>query len=74
MFIGALVMQILGIISNIYFLLPAYGMHLEGKALMNYIFVGLIPFNGIKALICCIATYLLYKRVSRVIFNVNSKF
>lgn len=74
MFIGAVVMQILGIISNVYFLLPAYGMHLEGTALINYIFVGLVPFNGVKALIVCIATYLLYKRVSRAIFNVDSKF
>ena len=41
---------------------------------MNYIFLGLIPFNGAKALIVCIATYLLYKRVSRAIFNVDSNF
>ncbi|MCI9303329.1 ECF transporter S component [Clostridium sp.] len=74
MVIGALVMQILGIISNVYFLLPAFGMKLEGTELMNYIFLGLIPFNGVKALIVCIATYLLYKRVSRAIFNVDSNF
>ena len=74
MIIGALVMQILGIVSNAYFLLPAYGMNLEGSALMNYIFLGLIPFNGVKALVVCLATYLLYKRVSRAIFNVDSKF
>lgn len=74
MIIGALVMQILGIISNVYFLLPAFGMNLEGAELMNYIFLGLIPFNGVKAVIVCIATYLLYKRVSRAIFNVDSNF
>lgn len=74
MVIGALVMQILGIVSNVYFLLPAYGMNLEGAALMNYIFLGLVPFNGVKALIVCLATYLLYKRVSRAIFNVDSRF
>lgn len=74
MVIGALVMQILGIISNVYFLLPAFGMKLEGTELMNYIFLGLIPFNWAKALIVCIATYLLYKRVSRAIFNVDSNF
>ena len=31
---------------------------------MNYIFVGLVPFNGIKALMCCIAvsyTHLQYQ-------------
>ena len=49
-------------------------MNLEGAALLNYIFLGLVPFNGVKALIVCIATYLLYKRVSRAIFKVDSKF
>ena len=49
-------------------------MHLEGTAVIKYIFAGLIPFNGVKALIVCIATYLLYKRVSRAIFNVDNKF
>ena len=49
-------------------------MQLEGTALINYIFVGLRTFNGVKALIVCIATYVLYKRVSRAIFNVDSKF
>lgn len=74
MVIGALVMQVLGIVANAFFLLPAYGMNLEGVALLNYIFLGLVPFNGVKALIVCIATYLLYKRVSRAIFKVDSKF
>ena len=74
MVIGALVMQVLGIVANAFFLLPAYGMNLEGAALLNYIFLGLVPFNGVKALIVCIATYLLYKRVSRAIFKVDSKF
>ena len=69
MVIGALVMQVLGIVANAFFLLPAYGMNLEGAALLNYIFLGLVPFNGVKALIVCIATYLLYKRVSRAIFE-----
>ena len=49
-------------------------MEFEGAALINYIFCRIIPFNGVKALIVCIATYLLYKRVSRAIFKVDSKF
>lgn len=71
---GALVMQIAGVLANIYILLPLFGMKLEGAELANYIFLGVVPFNGIKAAIVSITTYLLYKKVSRVIFNVDSKF
>ena len=74
MVLGALVMQVSGIISNVYFLLPAYGMHLEGSALVNYILLGLVPFNGVKAFIVSIGTYLLYKRVSVAIFKVDHHF
>ena len=74
MVLGALVMQVLGIISNVYFLLPAYGMKLEGVALTNYVFLGIVPFNLVKALIVSVATYLLYKKLSVSIFKVDSKF
>ncbi|MEN8079023.1 ECF transporter S component [Clostridioides difficile] len=71
---GAAVMQIGGILANIYILLPLFGMKMEGAELMTYVFGGLVPFNGIKALIVCVVTYLLYKRVSLAIFKVDSKF
>lgn len=74
MIIGALVMQIAGILANIYILLPLFGMKMEGAELANYIFLGIVPFNAIKALIVSVITYLLYKKVSRAIFNVDSKF
>ncbi|WP_195986289.1 ECF transporter S component [Clostridium sp. D53t1_180928_C8] len=71
---GALVMQIAGILANIYILLPLYGMKMEGATLANYVFLGVVPFNAVKALIVSVITYLLYKKVSRVIFKVDSKF
>lgn len=74
MFSGAVVMQIAGILANIYILLPLYGMQMEGAALENYVFLGIVPFNAVKALMVSVITYLLYKKVSRVIFKVDSKF
>lgn len=74
MVIGALVMQVAGVFANIYILLPLFNMHLEGAELMTYIFAGLVPFNGIKALLVSIGTYLLYKRVSVAIFKVDHNF
>lgn len=74
MFSGALVMQIAGILANIYILLPLYGMQMEGAALANYVFLGIVPFNAVKALMVSVITYLLYKKVSRMIFKVDSKF
>ena len=67
-------MEVLGIIANVYFLLPAYGMQMSPAELSQYLLVGLLPFNGIKALIVGIITYILYKKVSLAIFKVDSKF
>ena len=74
MIVGALVMQVAGVFANIYILLPLFNMHLEGAELMAYIFGGLVPFNGVKALLVSIGTYLLYKRVSVAIFKVDHNF
>lgn len=74
MLVGTICMEILGIISNVYFLLPAYGMHMDTAQALQYITVGLIPFNGIKCLMVSILTYLLYKKVSVSIFKVESNF
>ena len=67
-------MQVLGILANIYLLLPAYGMQMEPAQLSQYVIIGLLPFNGVKALIVGVITYLLYKKVSLAIFKVDSKF
>ena len=74
MIVGGIIMEILGILANIYLLLPAYGMQMEPAQLSQYVIIGLLPFNGVKALIVGVITYLLYKKVSIAIFKVDSKF
>ena len=74
MVIGTIVMEVAGILANIYILLPMYGMKMTTEELMKYVTVGLIPFNGLKALMVNILTYLLYKRVSVSIFKAEPNF
>ena len=74
MFLGAISIEIVGILANVYFLLPAYGMHMSQAELIKYVTVGLLPLNGAKAMIVSIITYFLYKRVSVSIFKVESNF
>lgn len=74
MVVGGIVMELLGIVSNIYLLLPAYGIRMNPAELKQYVTVGILPFNGVKALIVGIITYVLYKKVSLAIFKVDSKF
>ena len=74
MVIGAIVMELAGILANIYILLPLYGMQMTPEELIKYVTVGLLPFNGIKALMVNVLTYLLYKRVSVSIFKAEANF
>lgn len=74
MALGAISIEIVGILANVYFLLPAYGMHMSQAELIKYVTVGLLPLNGAKAMIVSIITYFLYKRVSVSIFKVESNF
>lgn len=69
MTVGILVMEVVGIVANVYFLLPAYGMQMSPADLMQYVTVGLLPFNGIKGILISIATYMLYKKLSVTVFN-----
>lgn len=69
MIVGILVMSIVGIIANVYFLLPAYGMQMNPAELTQYVTVGLLPFNGIKGILISVATYLMYKKLSVAVFN-----
>ncbi|MGL5245216.1 MAG: ECF transporter S component [Sarcina sp.] len=71
MVIGTVVMEVVGIIANVYFLLPAYGMQMASAELTQYVTVGLIPFNGIKGILVSLITYLLYKKLSVAIFKVE---
>lgn len=71
MVLGVLCIEVVGILANIYLLLPAYGMAMSKAELMQYVTVGLIPFNGIKSILVCGITYALYKKVSVSIFKVE---
>jgi len=74
MIIGAVCIQIVGILSNIYILLPAYNMPMNHDLLMKYITFGLFPINGIKAIATSVLTYILYKRLSVSIFKAEPNF
>lgn len=71
MVLGVLCIEVVGILANVYLLLPAYGMAMSKAELMQYVTVGLIPFNGIKSILVCGMTYALYKKVSVSIFKVE---
>ncbi|MPM14419.1 Riboflavin transporter RibU [bioreactor metagenome] len=74
MILGTLSIEIIGILANVYLLLPAFGMSMVKDELIQYVTVGLLPFNGVKAILVCAITYILYKRVSVAIFKVDSNF
>ena len=74
MIVGSLTMQVIGIIANVFFLIPAYGMQMSTSESIYYVTAGLLPFNGIKAVIVSYVTYILYKKVSVKIFHVDHKF
>lgn len=71
MAIGILSIEVIGVLANVYLLLPAFGMQMAGKELMEYILVGLIPFNGLKGILVAFTTYILYKKLSVSIFKVE---
>ena len=71
MVLGVLCIEVVGILANVYLLLPAYGMAMSKTELMQYVTVGLIPFNGIKSILVCGITYALYKKVYVSIFKVE---
>ncbi|EGT3615292.1 ECF transporter S component [Clostridium perfringens] len=71
MIVGILAIEGVGILANVYLLLPAYGMAMSKAELMQYVTVGLIPFNGIKAILVCGITYVLYKKLSVSVFKVE---
>lgn len=74
MIIGGIFMEVAGIIANVYFLLPVFGMNMSGAELTTYVLAGLIPFNGIKAVLVSSITYILYKKVSVAVFKAEPNF
>lgn len=73
MVVGGIFMEVMGIVGNIYFLLPAYGMKMPADMLQNYIWA-LLAFNGLKAIMVSVLTYIVYKKVSVSIFNAEPNF
>ena len=74
MILGAVCMEVVAIIANVYFLLPAYGMQMSPAESMKYVIMALLPFNGIKSILVSVLTYALYKRVSVSIFKAEPNF
>ena len=74
MIVGIVVVNIVAIISNIYLLLPAYGMKMTGSDATKYILMGLLPVNTIKSVSVSILTYILYKKISVIVFIVDNRF
>ncbi len=74
MVVGLLIMEVAGILANVYILLPLYGMQMSPEELAKYVTVGLLPFNGVKAAMVNVLTYFLYKRVSVSIFKGEPNF
>lgn len=72
MVVGFISVQVIGILANLYLILPAYGMVMNKAEMLQYVTVGLLPFNGIKAILVFVVTYVLYKRVSKAIFKVDA--
>ena len=74
MVVGTLFMEVAAILANLFILLPAYGMPMEGAAALKYVVGGLLPLNSIKAISVSILTYIIYKKVSVTIFKVDANF
>ena len=74
MLVGTLVMEVAGIFGNIYIMLPLYGMNMTADQLTQYVLVGIVPFNAVKALIVNVVTYFVYKRISVSVFKAEPNF
>lgn len=71
MIVGLIAMEVVAIVANIYFLLPVYGMKMAPAELMEYVTIGLLPFNTIKGVVLSVLTYMLYKKISVAVFKVE---
>lgn len=71
MIVGLIAMEVVAIVANIYFLLPVYGMKMTPAELMEYVTIGLLPFNTVKGVVLSVLTYMLYKKISVAVFKVE---
>lgn len=74
MILGGILMEVVAVFANVYFLIPAYGLKMSSEEVMKYVTAGLIPFNGIKAILVSTLTYILYKKISVSVFKVEPDF
>ena len=70
MLVGTVAIVLMGILANIFILLPLYGMKMTATQLTSYIIVGIIPVNIIKAVLDSVVTYILYKKLATTMFKV----
>ncbi|WP_291581060.1 ECF transporter S component [Clostridium sp. UBA6640] len=71
MVVGLISMEIVGVLVNVFFLIPLYMPGMPQDELIKYVMYGILPFNGIKAVMVSALTFILYKRVSVSIFKVE---
>ena len=85
---GTVVMIVLGCLINAYVLLPFYAnafqMPIEAliemgtavnpaiNSLMTFVLLAVAPFNLLKGVLVSIITFLLYKRISRLVKGANN--
>ncbi|MGL5415294.1 MAG: ECF transporter S component [Clostridium sp.] len=72
--VGIICMIGVGILANIYILLPLFNMKMSPAQLKDYIIFGLIPFNFIKGALVSGLTYVVYKKLSTSIFKADIEF
>lgn len=70
MLVGTVAIVLMGILANIFILLPLYGMKMTATQLTSYIIAGIIPVNIIKAVLDSVVTYILYKKLATTMFKV----
>lgn len=69
MIVGTISIIIMGILANIYILLPLFHISFKGKALLTYILVGIIPMNLLKSILISVITLILYNKLAVAIFK-----
>lgn len=67
--VGSVCIIVVGILANIYILLPLFGMKMTEAQLKVYILTGVIPMNLLKAVLISVITLILYKRLAKIIFK-----
>ncbi|HOQ63305.1 MAG TPA: ECF transporter S component [Clostridia bacterium] len=78
--IGIVLMVLMGVLSNRYIMLPVYfpggfeaGLQKFGLSLNAYLFGAIVPFNLIKGLINSLIVFVLYKRLSILMKEVDDE-